>query len=238
MNYSPDELSLGREWYRRRAKTFLALAIVFFVLTVIGIVMAFTSREDRFSLIPGSAHLGVLAVFFLILYVKMRHEEKNLAWIRHRGEVIVARLKETTPDFDPTNEFVLYPGEKASPKVWVDQSSKQIQFLLPFPGRSNPRKRRREKLRKTKAMEVDLLRDIQLLISTETISHYGAYALNPMAKTTFIAGRGMETKKTIGYYSVDFFFDDVELPYIRIFYDRDGEGARRLYYAIKTLRTK
>ena len=231
MSYSIDEATLGKTWYRRRAKVFFFLMIGFLVMTAFGVAMVITSEEERGTGIVGTAEVAIVSIVFLILWARMRYGEGNVGLVLKRGGEIAAVLRETMPDFEATNEFVIRPYDKRSPKVWVGAESGQIQFLLPEPDSIHPWKK--ERLRKTKCIRIASLLDIDLKVARETITSYGGYGINPLEKTTMIVGGGTKATRTIGHYSVDFLFNDVDLRFVSVYFGRNSDGAKKLFYAIK-----
>lgn len=236
MNYSTDETALGKAWYRKRARVFFALAATFLALTACAFAMVFTSEEDRGATVAGALEVAVIAVVFLVLWLRMRHGERSRELTLKRGVAVARVLKESMPDFNGANEFVVRPYDKRSPKVWVDQEQGQIQFLLSSPNPVHPWKK--ERLGKTKCMKVASILDIDLKVAHETITSFGAYGINPLDKTTLIAGGGTKATRTVGYYSVDFLFDDVDLPFVSICFGRNSDGAKKLFYAVKALQQR
>ena len=236
MNYSIDEITLGKAWYRRRAKVFFALMVAFLVMTAFAVAMIIASGEGKGADIVGTVEIGIVAVVFLALWARMHYGEKSDGLALKRGSAVAAVLKESMPDFEATNEFVIRPSDKRSPKVWLSQEQGQIQFLLSDPNPDHPWKKGR--LRKTKCMKVTSLLDIDLKVAHETITSFGAYGINPLDKTVLIAGGGSKSTRTIGYYSVDFLFDDVDFPFVSICFERNSDGAKKLFYAIKALQQR
>ena len=236
MSYSIDEMALGKAWYHRRAKVFFALMVASLVMTAFAVAMIITSEEDKGAGIVGTVEVGIVAVVFLILWARMHYGEKSSGLALKRGSAVAAVLKESMPDFEATNEFVIHPYDKRSPKVWVSQEQGQIQFLLSDPNPVHAWKK--ERLRKTKCMKVTSLLDIDLKVAHETITSFGAYGINPLDKTTLIAGGGTKATRTVGYYSVDFLFDDVDLPFVSICFGRNSDGAKKLFYAVKALQQR
>ena len=233
MNYSTDEMVLGSEWYRRRARVFFVLAIVFSALTISGIFLVITNADDRGANMTGTIQVAVIAGVFLILWIGMLLAGKNPRLVSKRGIKLAAIVKESVPDFEATGEFVIRPYDKRSPKVWVNRDFGQIQFLLPSLDPAYPRKK--ERLVKTKCLQMTSLLGIELKVARETITQFGGYGINPLEKTVLVAGGGTKSTRTVGYYAVDFLFDDLDLPFVSLSFNRDSEGAKRLFYAIRTL---
>ena len=236
MNCSTDEVTLGKAWYRRRARVFFALMIVFMALTACGIAMMIADENTRATGIIATAEIAVVAVVFLVLWVRMRHGERNREFALKRGASIAAAIQETMPDFEATNVFVLRPYDRKSPRVWVNQKTGQIQFLLLDSQGNHPRKKGR--LSKTKCLGLASLSDIELKVAHETVTDFGGYGINPLEKTMLVAGGGTKSTRTIGRLSVEFLFDDVDLPFVSLRFDGNPDGAKKLFYAIKALKQR
>ena len=166
----------------------------------------------------------------------MRHGERNREFALKRGASIAAAIQETMPDFEATNVFVLRPYDRKSPRVWVNQKTGQIQFLLLDSQGNHPRKKGR--LSKTKCLGLASLSDIELKVAHETVTDFGGYGINPLEKTMLVAGGGTKSTRTIGRLSVEFLFDDVDLPFVSLRFDGNPDGAKKLFYAIKALKQR
>lgn len=236
MNCSTEEAALGKAWYRRRAKVFFALMVAFLALTGCAIAMVAANEKDRGTGIVGAAEIAVAAVVFLVLWARMRHGERNRELASKRGASIAAAIQETMPDFEATNVFALRPYDRRSPRVWVNQKTGQMQFLLSDLDGKHPWKK--ERLSKTKCMKLASLSDIELKVVHETVTDFGGYGINPLEKTTLIAGGGSKSTRTVGHYSVEFLFDDVDLPFVNLRFDGNPDGAKKLFHAIKALKQK
>lgn len=47
---------------------------------------------------------------------------------------------------------------------------------------------------------------------------------------------GTKSESVNAYYEVDFVFDDIELPFVAIYYGRNGTEAKRLYHGILSIK--
>ena len=213
------------------AKVFFVLSITFLALSACAMAWVFSGEEDKGASVIGAIEIAGVAVVFLVLWLKMRQGERNPELALKRGAAISAASKESMPDFAATNEFVVRPHDKRSPKAWISRESKQIQFLLLDSDPAHPRKKGR--LRKTKCLDSSSLIDIELKVAREAVTHVGGCGVNPVRKTAWVAGGGTISTRVIGYYSGDFLFDDVDLPFVSLRFGRDAESAKKMLHAIK-----
>lgn len=230
-------MALGAKAIKKKAKIFFVLSGVFAVMAPFGLIPSETPAEgDMARGIVGCVLFGSVALFFLFFTIKETKKLRNPFIVRRYGEEIAAKAALFMPDFAVTNEFMVRVNAKSNGKVWLNKDTGQIQFLLPKDGdKSSATSSKKVPLQKSKAIELSKMRDITLRHSAKRITHIGGYGINPMSQSTFVAAGGTKTESIKVFYEVDFVFDDVDLPFVGVYFGRDEVGAKRLYHCVLLL---
>ena len=169
-----------------------------------------------------------------------RQKELMLAEEKRQQELIRQQeeLALVSPDFATTKVFSA--GVNRS-EVWLNQHTKQIQFLLPEQVNGET------KLVKTKILSVDDLVSFDIETSQETVQdgheHSTGGVIGGVGSSTF-GGVGSSTKNsktvtyTVNYYGLVLRFNDVDYPVIRVFYNNDKTTPETIIETLKLIQKK
>lgn len=230
---------------RKKAKIFLIISIAVFasgIVTMTTILTGMQTGEEVANTPIGAAIAvvttttiasAILMVFFLLNRKKSNDEKYITNEIerlerleqeqKQKEEKKKAEIEKISPDFETTKTF-----KSGNSCIWINQLTKQIQFLLPEVEKNVPVSKivdfffGKAKTFKTKILSLDDLKDVEIeeeVVVKERVSGTGGRL---SSERSGIGGlSGTITTQTIKYYTLKFMFEDIDNPVVRIYFSND-----------------
>lgn len=236
-------IDLGKQTIKRKSLIFIiigGLLCFIAICALIGFYALGESKDDSGSPIPGAIVFIVLGIaFFVIAYITYRSSKDETKMLEfgkkeyERQKAIEQKneqhQQEILPDLVFDKEII---DENHKNKVWINTETKEIQFLY-----LNPEKKGFgwHKCEKTKILNLSTLTDIEFLHDIDEIKKiYGdAY------KGDYFSGGGVTVYHSdVHYYALAIKFEDIDYPYVKLYYGENEEKATKVYEIIRILTKK
>lgn len=229
-------IDLGKSVAIRRSKSYLIVGIVLPIIGVVALIGAIfgVESENRVSAIIGCVGLAIIGIVFIIASFvsknKIIDDNKMLELgkkERDRENAKAELEQELKADFLFDKEYI---NESNKNKVWINTTTKDIQFLF-LDGKK--RGIGWKKCRKTKVMNINLLTDIELLHSVEEEKKYSASSFHG---DYFGSGNMTVSTNNYHYYAIELKFNDLDYPFVKLYFGSNDNQASTVYETIKLLK--
>ena len=232
-------IEYGRNYYKKKKLIFMIIMLatygvglmmeLIFGLSLLGLNLM--SEEEKNGLAPDGVVVAmiVFGVIFaaagtvmLVIMLKFKNKmnDDNACMIpgkviydakERAKEVKEKKQEQLSADIKVSKEYVTQYKDK----IWLDTENKLMQ-MLSFEGKQQI---------KSQIFDLTKLKDIELLHSVEESTSFHNF-------DTSIGNFGTLSTNQDHFYGCEMVFNDVDKPYIKLYFKHEGEKASDFYYTI------